>query len=157
MTDVLAAALQLLRAHKTLTLATCSGNRPNAASLYYASDAELNLYFVSDPDTRHATELIANSNVAVTINADSVPWRQLRGLQIRGRASPVPATKRDDALALYLERFDDIAALFAAPAGSQERKIADRLASGTFFKIVPRWVRVIDNREGFGFRQELDI
>lgn len=157
MTDVSAAALQLLKEHKTLTLATCSDNQPHAASLYFANDADLNLYFVSDPETRHARDLIANPDVAVTINEDHFPWRQLRGLQIRGRARQVPAEKRDTVLDLYLERFEDIAALFASPTGSEEQKIAERLAGGTFFEIIPDWIRVIDNREGFAYRQEFDI
>ena len=153
----LATALQLPREHKTLTLATCSGKLPSAASLYFVNDDELNLYFVSDPGSRHARELIVNSDVAITINADNVPWQDLRGLQIRGQVIPVLPEDQKAVLALYLNRFDDIAALFEAPCGSDERKIAERLASGIFFRIVPAWIRIIDNRLGFGFRTEWSI
>jgi uncharacterized protein YhbP (UPF0306 family) len=157
MYDTLTEALKLLNEHKTLTLATCIDGQPWAASLYYVSDDNLSLYFVSDPDTRHARELQANPDVAVTINADRHLWPRLRGLQIQGQAKTVSPEKRDTVQAFYLERFEEIAALFASPAGSQERKIAERLSSGTFFEIIPSRIRLIDNREGFGFREEFDI
>jgi len=155
--DTLTAVQILLKKHKTLTLATCADGRPWAASLYYVNDDNLNLYFVSDPETRHARELRVNPEVAITINADRHRWPRLRGLQLRGRAKVVSRKTHDIVLALYLERFGDIAALFSSPQGSQERKIAERLASGTFFQITPNWIRLIDNREGFGFREEIEI
>ncbi len=154
--DTLTAALQLLKEHKTLTLATCFDGQPWAASLYYVNDDDLHLYFVSDPDSRHARELKANPDVAVAINADRHFWPKLRGLQVQGQAYAVSPEKRNTVLALYLERFEEISALFASPAGSQERKIAERLASGTFFEIIPGRIRMIDNRQGFGFREEFD-
>lgn len=156
-TDTLKVILQLLKEHKTLTLATCAGDRPWAASLYYVCDADLKLYFISDPETRHARELKANPVVAVTVNADRHLWPQLRGLQIEARANTVAPARRDAVLALYLDRFKEIAALFEAPTGSQERNIAERLANGTFYEIVPSRIRLIDNRQGFGFRAELEI
>jgi len=157
MNNKLTAVQHLLKEHKTLTLATCADGRPWAASLYYVNDDNLNLFFVSDPETRHAQELRVNPEVAVTINADHHLWPRLRGLQLRGRAKAVSRETYDIVLALYLDRFGDIAALFSSPQGSQERKIAERLANGTFFQITPNWIRLIDNREGFGFREEIEF
>jgi uncharacterized protein YhbP (UPF0306 family) len=147
-------ALALLKAHRTMTLATVSAGQPSAASLYFACDDNFRLYFVSDPATRHCRELAEKSAVAVTVNGDRSGWRELRGLQIRGRVHQVPPERRAAVVALYLQRFEDIAGLFNAPAGSHERKIGERLAAGTFFEVVPEWVRLIDNRQGFGYRHE---
>jgi len=148
---------QLLGEHHTLTLATSSGGRPWAASVFYASDARLNLFFVSDHHTRHAQDMLANSQVMATVNADCQRWHDVRGLQIRGRGEKVPDGERAGALDLFLDKFADIRAIFDGPASPDERVLAKRLRATSFFRIVPAWVRIIDSSRGFGFSREFDL
>ncbi len=149
--------LQILEKHNTLTLATCRGGLPWAASLFFASDDDLNLYFVSDHRTRHAADIAADGRVVATVNPDCGRWDEVRGLQIRGRAVKVTGAKRDAALQAYLEKYSDIQRLFHAPASACEKVIAERLGDAHFYRVTPEWVRIIDNSKGFGHNTEVDL
>jgi hypothetical protein len=152
--DLLAAARRLLEAHGTATLATTNGREPWAAAVFYAADADLNLYFVSDPATRHGRDLAANGEVAVAVHADCTAWSEVCGLQLRGRACLLDGAGRDAAMALYLAKFADVRRLFEAPANDDEAAIGRRLRAAGLYRFTPAWLRVIDNRRGFGARRE---
>jgi uncharacterized protein YhbP (UPF0306 family) len=145
----------MLEAHNTLTLATSADSLPWAATVFYASDAEFNCYFVSDHRTRHAREMLANPRVALAINADVNNWNDVRGLQVEGEASRVEGTERAKALALYLGKFVSVKALFETPKTADEQSIAQRLKNTDFWRVTPRFIRLIDNGQGFGFKREL--
>jgi uncharacterized protein YhbP (UPF0306 family) len=138
----------------TLSLATCNGDHPWAATVFFAADKHFNLYFVSDHRTRHGSDMASNAKVAVTINPECDNWHAVRGLQISGRVSVVDGVERAKALAIYLKKFPQIDALFASPKGEHEETIATRLKAANFYKIKPGIIRVIDNEQGFGFREE---
>ena len=138
----------------TLTLATCHGNHPWAATVFFAADKHMNLYFVSDHRTRHAQDLAANGKVAVTVNPECDNWHDVRGLQISGKVEVVEGVERARALAIYLKKFPQIDALYARPQGEHEETIAQRLKAANFYKVIPAIVRVIDNDRGFGWREE---
>lgn len=150
-----AAVAQLLASHHALTLATCHDGQPWAAAVFYASDEALRLYFVSDRRTRHARDMAANPRVAAAINADPDNWHDVRGLQIEGDAACVAPAGRTAALALYLDKFPRVKALFEQPRSADEQLIASRLKNTDFWCLTPRSIRLIDNARGFGFRIEL--
>ncbi len=145
----------MLDDHNTLTLATGYEGAPWAATVFYASDADFNLYFVSDQRTRHVREMLANPRVALAINADVNNWDDVRGLQIEGEAARVDGAERVKALALYLAKFASVKALFEAPRSADEQTIAQRLKNTDFWRVTPRFIRLIDNRRGFGFKVEV--
>lgn len=146
-----------LGARTTLSLATVSDNGPWAATMFFAEDPDLNLYFVSDPKTRHCIEAAANPEIAATVNEDCKAWQSIQGLQIRGRVSVVAEEDRAEVQDLFLNKFPDVAALLKAAEGSQERMIADRLLQSTFYRITPSWIRFIDNTISFGHRSEVTL
>lgn len=148
---------RMLECHNTLTLATVREGLPWAATVFYASDERLNLYFVSDQRTRHAQDMVTDSRVALAIDADVDNWNEVRGLQIEGRAVPVEGAERDRALALYLAKFPSVRGLFEAPRSADEETIAERLRTAAFWRVMPRLIRLIDNGRGFGFRVELRL
>jgi len=152
-----AAIRQLLEAHNTLTLATAFENRPWAASLFFASDDDLNLYFVSDHRTRHALNIEDGGNVVATVNADCALWAEVKGLQIEGTAGKVTGLARAKALRVYLGKFHDVRALFEAPQSDDEETIAQRLRAANMYKLEPRWVRLIDNSKWFGYKVEWEL
>ena len=147
----------LLAAHHTLTLATTEGGRPWAAALFYAFDDALDLYFVSDPSTRHGRGLGGGGSVAAAIHPDCRRWADVEGLQIEGRASVLEGGERARALERYLDRFPEVRRLLERPRDADERKIADRLRAASLYRLRPSWIRWIDNRRGFGAREELDL
>ena len=131
-----------LSAHNTLTLATVGDDgRPHAAALFYAFTPDLRLIFLSEPDTLHARHIGEGAPVTVTIQADGQDWRRITGLQLHGWAEPADDTARE----IYLARFPFIALT---------ETLARALKSVRFFKITPAWARLIDNRLGFGHKQE---
>lgn len=148
---------QMLAQHHTLTLATVSAGGPWSATVFYASDEVFNLYFVSDHRTRHAKDMAGDPRVALAINADVDNWDDVRGLQIEGIAEKATGAERVKALALYLAKFASVKALFNAPKSADEKTIAERLKHTDFWRVTPRYIRLIDNRRGFGFRQELRL
>jgi uncharacterized protein YhbP (UPF0306 family) len=136
-------SLAYLASHNTLTLATESGGVPFACSLFYAS-AEFDLYFVSDPKTRHAENIRLNPRVAVTIHGQGDDWRTLQGLQIEGVCEEMVAEADvKKAKRVYGAKFPFITELAAA------------MAKVRFYRISPTWVRMIDNTRGFGFKEEI--
>ncbi len=143
-----------LETHWTLTLAVCSDQVPWAAALFYASDARLNLYFISDLGTRHAQMLAANARVAITVNEDYHDWRAIQGLQIEGAAEQLQGEAKAKAYSCYVAKFPFMQR-FLNPSDDQEKKVATRLATAAMFRVVPSRVLFIDNRWEFGQRQEL--
>ncbi len=141
----------------TLSLATVSGSGPWAATMFFAEDPDLNLYFVSDPKTRHCIEAASNPEIAATINEDCKAWQSIQGLQIQGRVSVVADEDRSDVQALFLKKFPDVGDLLQAPVGSEGRMIADRLLQSAFYRITPSWIRFIDNTISFGHRSEVTL
>lgn len=138
----------------TLTLATSGPAGAWAASLFFARDAHLNLYFISSTETRHVQDFLANPSVAVTVNADYTEWAPIRGLQIAGTVERLGDEERPAAERLYLDKFQDLRPLLAGPASEAERNILQAFRASSFFRIRPGRIRMIDNTKGFGYNQE---
>lgn len=140
--------------HTTVTLATVGADgAPAAAAVFYAHDADLNLYFLSEERTQHGQNLLANPAVAGTIQADGQDWQAIRGLQLRGRATPVSGLALARAAAVYGAKFAFVAALLAG--GQGPGALAGPLARTRFWVLRPSWFRLIDNTVRFGFKEEL--
>ena len=84
MTELQRAELSaFLKKHTTLVIATVDREAwPQAASLFYASDDALNLYWVSGEKSRHSQNLERVSRVAVAIHNETWDWRDIHGVQI---------------------------------------------------------------------------
>lgn len=130
----------------TLSLATVGPHgQPQAADLYYAETDELTLYFVSLPGSRHAANIARDPRVAVTIHADSVRWRDIRGVQLEGTCAPVTGAERAGAYARYIAKFPFILA---------DAALARALQKVDVYRITPHWLRWIDNSSGLGHNPE---
>jgi len=143
-----------LAQHTTVTLATVGvDGQPAAAAVFYAHDADLNLYFLSEERTQHGQNLLANPVLAGTIQADGQEWRAIRGLQLRGHAAPASGATLVHAAAVYGHKFAFVAALLAG--GQGPGVLAGPLARARFWVLRPTWFRLIDNTVRFGFKEEL--
>ncbi len=143
-----------LGSHTTMTLATSGEDGPWAAALFYARDSDLNLYFVSASNTRHAVDIERNPKVAVAVNAQHKDWSDIRGLQIGGVAEIVPSDQRAGAVETYLAKFPALRPLFSAPRNEQESRIAQAFAASPFYRVRPNRIRFIDNSKAFGHSDE---
>ena len=146
--------LDYLHSHNTMTLATCSGAVPWAATVFYASD-EFELYFFSSPDSRHGQNLAANARVAVTIQEDYKDWRTIKGIQLEGKAVLVDGViEKAKAMAIYARKYADVIRLFTDPASGAFYKAFLKVK---FYRVDAERLFFIDNQQGFGKRQEFDL
>lgn len=153
--DLRARILSYLHEHHVLSLATTATGGPWAASVFYVAHESLSVYFISAPDSRHVQELTRDPRVAVTINPTTVDWASITGIQAEGLAEVVANARRPAVEALYLARFPAVAALLRASGDGDARRVADRFAKSRFYCFTPARLRLIDNRLGFGHREEL--
>ena len=138
---------EFLAAHTTLTLATIAADgRPQAASLFYAELEDLSLIFVSGRDVRHSQNISRDNRVAVTIYADGQQWQTSRGLQLEGSCVALSGVAAQKARQAYLEKFSFI---------KENKLLLAMLYTVIFYRIVPNWIRWIDNAQGFGHKEEV--
>jgi uncharacterized protein YhbP (UPF0306 family) len=72
---------------KMIQLATVGADgKPWACSVWFASDADLNIYWFSATTRRHSAEVAKNPYVAAAICVPQTPADKPRGLQLEGTA-----------------------------------------------------------------------
>jgi len=137
----------------SLTLATNGSEGPWAAGVYFASEG-LTLYFLSDPASRHCQDIAGNQRVAAAIHEDYKNWREIRGIQLEGTAGPVAgANDLARAWEVYLAKFPFVRQFRVGDA----LEIMGRAVRARFYRLVPSRVFYLDNRKGFGHREELTL
>jgi uncharacterized protein len=127
-----------------ITLATSdSAGFPHAADVYFAADDEKTLFFFSSADSQHARNFVNNPQAAATIHPLVDNWQEIRGLQLRGEVQAVePGEEWEKAWGHYLVKF---------PFAGDLKEI---ITQNTLYAFRPQWIRLIDNRRGFGFKEE---
>ncbi len=155
--DTRASIAQLMDQTSALTLATCKAGMPWAATVFFARNADFDLYFVSDHRTRHGSHMAENQRVAAAINPDCHSWSEVRGIQLEGSVTTLAGAARLAALGHYLAKFKDVKALFDQPRDKNEATIAERLRNAKLYQIRPEWIRLIDNSRWFGYKEELRL
>src|SRR4051812_4969537 len=87
-----------------MSLATVKDSKPWVCEVHFYYDNELNLYFVSSTETRHAKELIANPHVAGNIVTQHHKDQKVRCVDFEGKATLLSSKESDDAYAAYAAR-----------------------------------------------------
>ena len=151
--------LDYLATHNVMTIASCDRNVPWAAAVFYASD-EFDLYFFSNPKSRHGVNMAANAAVSAAIHEDYSDWRAIRGIQLEGRAERLRSLRLQARFwEVYLRKFPFVKQFF--PVGGQAASLGEilktKLAGVRLYRIVPHAVYYIDNSKGFGHRDILDL
>jgi uncharacterized protein YhbP (UPF0306 family) len=129
----------------TLSLATSGpGGEPHAAPVYFAALYEpLRLFFFSDPDSLHGQHLAQSDRAAAAIYPECAGWQDIRGLQLHGLAERVAGGPEWEAgWAAYTAKFPFVTALKPI------------IARNALYRLQPTWLRLVDNRRRFGFKQE---
>jgi uncharacterized protein len=99
--------LDYLGSQKSLTLATCGGDGPWAATLTYVNDGPV-LYVWTRPSSNTARHLDENPIAAFAIDEYSEDWRQTKGVQGRGRCSPVDGEGIGKAADLFGQKYPQL-------------------------------------------------
>jgi uncharacterized protein YhbP (UPF0306 family) len=140
----------------TMTLATASSDgHPHAAPVYFVAlqepaqerhegdPAPLLFYFFSEPYSQHSRDIELSGTAAGAIYPETPDWREIRGLQLVGKARLVSrGAEWEAAWKGYRHKFPFVAAL----------KLI--VARNALYVLTPTWMRLVDNRRGFGFKQE---
>ena len=145
-----------LAQHNTMTLATVDdAGAPQTAAVFYAADDALGLFFLSSPNSRHSRALARQPRVAASIQADNQAWQTIQGLQIEGAARLVDGVAETaHAVRIYSSRFEFLRGLVDGVDGGPAA-LRGPLVSSRFYVLRPAWIRLIDNTQGFGFKEEL--
>jgi len=128
----------------TMTIATTSGNEePHAAAVYFVCDNQLNLFFFSSPKSQHSIDISYQPRAAVTIYPECFGWQDIHGLQMRGEIIHLKEQGEWHlAWKLYQIKFPFVSDL------------EEILARNQLHKFSPDWIRLVDNRQGFGYKRE---
>ena len=151
--------LDYLQTHNVMTIASCDQNVPWAAAVFYASD-ELELYFFSNPKSRHGVNMAANAVVSAAIHEDYQDWRAIRGIQLEGRAERLRSLKLQARFwEVYLKKFPFVKQFFhvGGQAGGLRDLLQAKVSGIRLYRIVPETVYYIDNSRGFGHRERLEL
>jgi uncharacterized protein YhbP (UPF0306 family) len=152
MTTAAARAAAYLDQHHVMTLATGGGDRLWAAAVFYVSDGDGSLFFLSSPSSRHCLNLADNPRVAATIQEDYADWPGIKGIQLEGRAELLSGDAETRGRELYGRKYPLVGRIAQAPAA-----IVRALAKVRWYRIVPERLYFIDNSIGFGNRDEIPL
>ena len=151
-----AQVLEYLQSHNVMTLSTSGSEGPWAAGLFYASDG-FDLYFLSDPKTRHCRNVAENPRVAATIHEDYKDWRQIKGIQLEGKCHRVESKlEQARAMAVYLKKYPFVREMLLKPQ-TLVQEMSRRVGSTTWYCVRPSRVLFVDNAKGFGHRDEVEL
>jgi uncharacterized protein YhbP (UPF0306 family) len=132
--------------YTTVTLAYVDEHgAPQACAVFYALTGDGALVFVSARSTRHGRALAADGRLAFTAQAEGQQWATISGVQGRGTCTPLTGAARDAAFSSYAERF---------PFVTEDQRLGAALAGADLWELRPTWLRLIDNSQGFGHKQE---
>lgn len=142
-------ALEYLRSHHVVTLATAGKQGVWAAAVFYASEG-FELVFLSGERTRHARNIGAAGVIAATVQEDYRDWRGIMGVQLEGRVVRLEGEQRAAAIACYKRKFSFLRERVRTPTAlSQAMKLV------SWYRVMPSKVYFIDNSRGFGHRDQV--
>jgi uncharacterized protein YhbP (UPF0306 family) len=143
------AILEELRRNTVLTLAAVGVAGPHAVSLFYAHD-NFDIYWLSDPKTRHSQNVASSPSTSVTIAAQQTDYRKIRGLQMEGETRRLgDASEATAGFDLLVDRYPFLKQFAVG-------KLARHLGAAAVYLFRPTKITLIDNARGFGFKQTLE-
>ncbi|HEY2426146.1 MAG TPA: pyridoxamine 5'-phosphate oxidase family protein [Pseudolabrys sp.] len=141
-----------LDANHVMSLATCGAEGPHAASVFYVRDG-LALLWVSDPKSRHSTELEANARIGATVAPDYFDYDDIRGVQISGRARVITdASERANARLILHARYP-----YLKQMSESRPALEEAYQRVEYYRLEPTRLVLIDNSRGFGHKDILEL
>jgi nitroimidazol reductase NimA-like FMN-containing flavoprotein (pyridoxamine 5'-phosphate oxidase superfamily) len=129
-----------IKGHNVCTLAVADGNSPSAHTVYYISDENFRIYFESNPDSDKVRVLKNNPKVSIAIDEDYRNWKEIRGVQLFGRARIVDSREDSQLKEVYRKKFPQINELGGIPKHH------------VFVEITPEKIYYLDFTKEFGHK-----
>ena len=135
-------ALRILMENVLCSMSTvATGNRAHINTAYFCYSDDLELYFLSHPDSLHCRNVFSRPVIAMTVFSSSQPWSSPgRGLQVFGRCGQATGIHARRAEHLYGKRFPRYARWQAS------LKKADAGAEYRFYRLVASTLKILDER-----------
>lgn len=145
---VLRSALRILRANRLCSIATVTaGNRAHIHTAYFCYSGDLEVFFLSDPDSQHCRNLARNSSAAITIFSTAQKWGGPdRGIQLFGSCQEARGRQATKAARLYGKRFP---AYSLAMRGQMREEKVRSLGLGSYrlFRFRPMELKILDESD----------
>ena len=143
--------LQYLKTHNVMSIATHGQEGLWNTAVFYVNK-ELNLFFVSPPDTRHCRNIEDTAELAVTIHEDYTHWTSIKGIQMAATAERITGTDQASVIELYKNKFT-----FLNDPAMVIEKIMRALDKSAWYRVTPSRVFFVNNEKDFGNRTELPV
>lgn len=133
--EILGHMKEFLNSHFQMTIGTYA-SFPWTATVYYSVDQDMNIYFLSNPETLHCKQLEKNPKVSVAVVDSPQKSSSLKkGIQIYGKAKRISgANKIRYALDLWKKTLDVTSPLYTYE-GMMKKAIKGRMYKVTPIKI----------------------
>lgn len=129
-----------LASNDLLSLATSDGKEVYACNLHYYADSEFNLYFVSRPDRKHSENILKHPQVSLCIYDPKYDEEMMvSGIQMKWICTQYTTNDGIEHMKAYYEKFPE-------KYNAEIKEILENYDFRSFYKIEPKWVRVIDGR-----------
>lgn len=126
--------VKFIHEHHIFTLATSSNNKPYTCTCFYVYIDELNMIvFTSDMTTKHIMDIQEQPFVSGAVALETSVIGKIRGIQFTGEIKKLSAKELSLAKKTYLTKFP-VAILMKT----------------TLWGIIPDFIKMTDNRLGFG-------
>lgn len=102
---------EILSTVKQMVISTCKDNKSWSATVLFAFDDNLNLYFFSAENRRHSREISENPSVSGAISREHTKGLKEpshRGVQFQGECKLAKADEVKNAYNLFKKRFPEI-------------------------------------------------
>ena len=137
MKDLRTLIVEYLSSAKLMQVATSREGQPWICTVFFAFDNNLNLYWISKPDSRHSEEIRQNEKVSGTIVLPHKIGEKVRGIQLQGVAKKLSdKTEAADAMDYYAERF--------STPKERVKAILDNTGGYVVYKITPQTFVLFD-------------
>ena len=97
--------IQMLGEHHTVTISTRDESSVWSATVFYVSDQDMNLFFLSSEKSKHINHIQLNSEVSAAIYKDQSDWQKIKGIQLSGAVDMLEGLAREKVMDQYLEKY----------------------------------------------------
>ena len=148
MIDIRERIIEVLSQTHLMSLAISDVNGPWVADVIFIYDEDLNIYWMSDPETRHSQAILGNNRVAGSITYSTKSKEHNFGIQFEGVAEQLEGVQFN-LLIKHLAKRN-----YPKPELAQALKILD---GDLWYKLTPTKIGLVDEKNFGGDRQELSL
>lgn len=150
---------EILQEVKLGSIATCDLGKPWAANVFFAFDAEFNVYFTSRWSRRHSQNIIKTKRAAFAVGNQKFNFgEKVTGVQMEGTCNALDGKDAQKAFDVYSKRFPHAkrilqVELFTKKASDyQEGEVINRI-----WKLSPTLIKVFDENKYESIGKEYKI